>query len=92
MEQTVLNFIHYRFPVDCHWLDGNCYYFALILCNRFSQLSIYYNPVDGHFFAGNGHEFYDWTGRIYPPYAISFDEIKNEEPQWYGRLVRDCIM
>ena len=27
----VEEFIQRRFPVDCNWTNGNCYYFAVIL-------------------------------------------------------------
>ena len=33
---TVLEFIHRRFPQDSNWLTGNCYHFALILSSVFN--------------------------------------------------------
>ena len=48
-KNEVLEFTHRRFPVDCHWLDGNCYFFALILLDRFPIGKILYDVIDGHF-------------------------------------------
>ena len=40
LEEIVLKFIKRRFPVDCNWLSGNCYYFAQILMARFPEAKI----------------------------------------------------
>jgi hypothetical protein len=48
----ILEFIHRRFPQDCHWLDGNCFWFALILKKRFPNVEIFYFPIQGHFVVG----------------------------------------
>lgn len=63
MQDKILEFITRRFKNDCRWLYGNCYYFAVILCERFSVLNIYYAPVAGHFVAGYNGKFYDWRGK-----------------------------
>ena len=98
MEDKILEFIHRRFPEDCHWTDGNCYWFAKILCDRFGGepkgMEICYDPVPGHFVAySRGRErAYDWNG-YYFPYGelIPLWRICIEDPQWYARLVRDCV-
>lgn len=41
----VLEFIHRRFPVDCDWLSGNCFYFAIILKSNFKSGDIYYDVI-----------------------------------------------
>lgn len=38
----VTEFIHRRFPDDCNWTSGNCYYFAVILQARFGGEKLYY--------------------------------------------------
>lgn len=92
MEKRVEDFIKKRFNKDCNWLSGNCYYFAVILCARFPELKIYYLPIKGHFICGDKENFYDWTGKIEvnEPFLL-FEEIKNNDPAWYNRLLRDCI-
>jgi hypothetical protein len=93
MKEEILSFINRRWKLDSNWLDGNCYYFALILTNRFKELQIYYLPIEGHFISGNGIEFYDWTGFVdlkEKPYLL--DEIKHLDSLWYERLIRDCVL
>ena len=62
MENKILDFIHRHFPTDCRWLNGNCYYFAKILQDRFPEGEIYYDVVWGHFVYKIEGRFYDWTG------------------------------
>lgn len=91
----VLEFIKRRFPTDCNWCNGNCYYFAVILCKRFSWLEPYYLPIEGHFMAGNGTFFFDHRGVHYK------SELEETPYEWskyeefdcldYNRIVRDCI-
>ena len=62
MREQVLEFIYRRFPDDCHWTDGNCYYFACILKARFEEGEIWYDAVDGHFVFKLEDLFFDWNG------------------------------
>ena len=92
MNQEVLDFINRRWQEDCHWLDGNCYWFAHILHTRFSILEIYYLPIEGHFICGDGKNFYDWSGYKIPkeePWL--FSDIAINDPLWFERIVRDCV-
>lgn len=93
MEDIILNFIRRRFSKDCNWLNGNCYWFAHILCERFPDLDIYYEPIEGHFYAGDGNLFYDWFGaHAHKPddKRIKLSVIHTKDPLWYARLIRDC--
>ncbi len=90
------NFIRRRFKKDCDWMNGNCLWFAQILRWRFpDDLDIYYEPVDGHFYAGakDGSFFFDWVGvntdLVNKP--ILLWDIADEDPVWYSRLMRDCM-
>ena len=56
-KNRVLAFIKKRFPEDSHWTDGNCWWFAEILCVRFRG-EIWYNPVDNHFVTKIGRHWY----------------------------------
>ena len=89
----VKEFLTKRFQSDCSWLNGNCYYMALILADRF-RLDIYYDPIAGHFIAGNGKVYFDWNG-LYEQnreHINKFDNIAVEDPVWYSRLIKDCTM
>lgn len=97
MNHEILEFIKRRWEVDSNFMNGNCYYFALILCHRFPQLKIYYYPIEGHFVAGDGKEFYDWGGMnnwniSKGEVAFPLDDIEVQDPMWYERLIRDCVM
>lgn len=94
MQDPVLEFIERRWG-DCpvHWIDGNCYWFALILSKRFPQLGIFYLPTIGHFIAGDSrtNTYYDWEGIFIPEeQPIDFAELLYKDPLWYERLLRDC--
>lgn len=94
MREEIIEFINRRFKNDNNWLDGNCYYFALILNKRFN-LPIYYCPIEGHFIVVDEvtNTGYDYTGEIKLPYnIISFEKLEKEDELWFNYIVRDCIM
>ena len=89
----VLEFIKRRFPYDYNWINGNCYYFAIILKSRFPEGSIYYDVIDGHFIFKLDDNYYDWTGKIEPGKCL----VEWEYFDYYDSLqkkiiIRDCIM
>lgn len=92
----VTNFIHRRFQDNCKWMDGNCYWFAHILCARFSFLSMYYCPVEGHFVAGAFGTYFDWLGEVKEDrheilkHVTLLADIEKIDPPYYARLMRDC--
>lgn len=94
MFNEVLDFIERRWhSQDSNWLNGNCYWFAFILCERFPYLEIYYLPIQGHFVAGVATEnrYYDWTGAVAPDERpVRLGDILVEDALWYDRLMRDC--
>ena len=92
-------FINRRFPSDCNWLDGNCYYFARILKMRFKG-EIWYDLVEGHFLFRNFDKFYDWGGwrEDYDfdkletvENLVKWSDYKKIDPVHYDRIVRDVI-
>ena len=92
------NFINRRFPEDCHWKDGNCYFFALILNSVFSG-KICYDPIDGHFlfYSLLYDSYYDWSGVVeldedQKKCLINWETYKYEDPIHYNRIVSDCIL
>lgn len=91
----VLNFIKRRFITNCNWLTGNCYYFALILKDRFPEGEIYYDVIIGHFvFRLNGIN-YDWSGVIpemEKHYYVKWETFNEYDRLEKERIVRDCIL
>ena len=96
MEAQILDFIKRRFPNDSNWVNGNCYFFAQILANRFVG-EVVYDPIDGHFlFWASDNNFYDWTGRR----EYTAEQRKKmfiwqdgvlKDSLLYGRIRRDCV-
>ena len=94
-ENEVLEFIHRRFPIDCHWLDGNCYYFALILLDRFPMGKILYDVIDGHFVCQIDGVKYDWSGiadESGKHHWVEWDKFNEYDDLQHERVVRDCLM
>lgn len=88
----ILDFIKRRFSKDCDWTNGNCYWFAKILCMRFNGLYVYYLPAEGHFVASDGVYLYDATGvKQTAETAILLAHIRKDDPLWYQHLMRDCF-
>ena len=87
----ILKFIS-RFKEDCNWTTGNCYWFAIILKERFPGAEIFYDVIQGHFITKIGDSFWDWTGENFPYKPIpweSFDKYDHIQKQC---IVRDCIL
>lgn len=90
----VLEFIERRFTVDSNWTTGNCYYFAVILKERFAG-EIYYDTIEGHFCTKIGESFWDFHGDCHPddPEAvIKWDDFDKYDHLQYNRIIRDCLI
>lgn len=93
MNDEVLEFIQRRFKADCGWTTGNCYYFAIILKDRFPKGKIFYDVIYGHFIFQYKNKYYDWTGIIKPlGYLVKWDKFDEYDSLLEKRIIRDCIM
>ena len=61
----IIQFINKRFKNDCDWINGNCYYFAVILKDRFPEGSIFYDVTCGHFVFEYNNQFVLMNTAIY---------------------------
>lgn len=87
----VLEFINKRFPTNCNWTTGNCYYFALILADRFNG-DIYYDVINGHFITKIQDNFYDWSGIVDANNClIEWNKMDQYDSLVKQRIIRDCI-
>ena len=87
----ILDFIKRRFKTDCNWLNGNCYYFALILKEHFNG-EIYYLPIGNHFICRIDKDYYDITGKAkFNEKPYKWKDFKVFDKKLYNRVVRDCI-
>lgn len=89
----VLEFIKRRFSKDCNWINGNCYYFSIILKERFPNGRIIYDPIIGHFMYLIGNKCYDALGsHKIPDTYYDWNKLKEEDISLYNRIKRDCIL
>ena len=91
-DDEVLEFIKRRFPKEANWVSENCYYFAVILNNRFNG-TIYYDVIYGHFVTRIGDSYFDNNGKVDLTDRVlveweKFDEYDSLQKQ---RIIRDCI-
>lgn len=92
MKEQIFDFITRRFSQNCHWLDGNCYYFAVILKNRFPSGTIYYDVIYSHFVFGLNGCFYDWSGEIEPQgKLVEWDKFGEYDELVKQRVIKACI-
>ena len=89
----ILEFIKRRFSVDCNWITGNCYYFAIILLSRFPEGAVYYDVINGHFIFKYDDHYYDWTGIIEPDgYLVEWNKFDEYDSLLKQRIIRDCLL
>ena len=94
-KDKVIDFIQHRFPTDCKWLNGNCYYFSLILKDRFKEGIIFYDVIDGHFITEINGIKYDWSGIVNESgkhIYIEWDKFDSYDSLLKERIIRDCIL
>ena len=97
-QREIRKFIYNRFPYDNNWLDGNCYYFAIILKERFPEGKIIYDVSDGHFLVRIEDVYFDWVGdhdfskEIQEKYFIDWDKFDEYDPLQKQRIIQDCIL
>lgn len=92
IRENILEFIRRRFPIDCNWLTGNCYYFSIILLDKYPQGSVWYDVINGHFVFKYGEYYYDWTGEITPDgYLVEWNKFDKYDSLQKQVIIRDCI-
>lgn len=75
------------------FLNGMCYYFALILRERFGG-EICYAPIDNHFIARIDGRLYDASGDVTDLYTVyvPWDEYIDIDPIHADRIIKSCIL
>lgn len=69
---------------------GCCYWFAYILCGRFKNAKMMYDPIMNHFVAQIGNRLYDITGDVTDKYKVVEWEHFDDELE-KQRIVDYCI-
>lgn len=94
-QDKVLDFIKRRFgDTDSHWQDGNCYYFSIILKDRFPKGNIMYDPVDNHFLFRYRGVLYDSKGvdKRSIKDVMRWDKYKEFDESDYNNVIKYCIL
>lgn len=96
MREKILSFIaHFQRPDTIEvFTNGMCYWFAVILLERFGG-DILYDMEIGHFVCDVGGRLYDVTGdvteRIGNSSLVCWDFLPEHDNLLYERLMRDCV-
>ena len=94
-----------REALEHYFLNGGCYYFAILLSNLYPGGAIYYHSVDNHFCYGifdktGVRNYYDISGKLDETYIMksiqchemmSWEDYKQIEPLDAARVVDYCI-
>lgn len=96
MKQNILDFItkfkfEYPHQLEYVFTHGNCYYFAMILKERFHG-QIYYLPIANHFVCKIDNNYYDITGEAAMNESpIDWIDYQKHELSHSKKIIRDCI-
>lgn len=100
MQKEIIDFIEkfkfkHREELEYVFLNGNCYFFALILCERFKNAKVKLMQIENHFVTEIEGRLYDIRGDVTEicsvPDLIDFDDLEKSDPTYYKRLKRDCF-
>ena len=98
-EEEIIKFIN-KFQtagMTDNFINGFCYWFAVILRNRFPEMRIFYDLIDGHFFCYDPETkyCYDAIGKFKQTYPLSryadWEEYSSIDPIHYNRISELCI-
>ena len=96
IKNDILDFIQkfkfsYQTELEYIFTTGNCYYFALILQNRFNG-DIYYLLNANHFVCKINNDFYDITGKVgFNEKPYKWLELSSLDKKLYDKIYRDCV-
>ena len=96
MHEEVLRFIAKFHGSEAVFLNGCCYWFARILCERFGNYGAFiaYEPCEGHFITIINDRPYDVRGGVAHLYwgkmVYEMDYLCEQDSALYERLMRDC--
>ena len=91
--KEILDFIATFKGSEAVFTNGNCYWFAKILKERFPDGDILYNSTFNHFAFDINGKIHDITG-IIPEHKdwYYWDFYKKEDPIHAMRIYRDCVL
>jgi hypothetical protein len=96
IEQFIANFTQGNETIIDRFLNGYCYYFALMLKERFGG-KIFYQVIEGHFYLCIDNVYYDVRGahsskEVDWQRMVGWDSFKQYDSLQYERIVQGCIL
>ena len=99
IETFIYNFKHIKSSIiEDLFLYGDCYYFSIILQERFSnskKVITKYLTIDNHFVTEIDGQIYDIRGNITDiidkNQLVTWSDYKTIDETHYNRIIRDCI-
>lgn len=88
--EIIMRFISNFHGAEDVFLNGCCYWFALILQARFGG-TIFYDPIRNHFVCRIGERFYDVSGETHSEEYCNWEMFSLVDYREYQRIIRDCI-
>ena len=72
--------------------QGNCWFFAKILKDRFANSEIYYDPIMNHFVTKVNDNLYDIKGKVISGSYVPWEEYKKTDELESNRIYEQCIL
>lgn len=90
--QETMQFIEQFCEAKELFLNGMCYWFAVILNRRFRNSLICYDPIINHFVCKVGSAYYDASGVARDANYIEWSEYVWSDSIHAERIIRDCMI
>ena len=96
VERFIFKFKHlHPIAAENMFMFGDCYYFSIILKERFKDATIKYLMIDNHFITEINGRMYDIRGDVTDiidtKQLINWDDMNEFDELLYKRIIRDCI-
>ena len=91
-KQEITRFIGLFCESKDMFMNGLCYWFAVILERRFTNSSIWYEPIMNHFVTKIGNSYYDASGVAKDANYTKWSEYVWDDPIHAERIIRDCVI
>lgn len=92
----IVQWMHNRQFYDNKWMNGNCYYFAVLLQTAWPGGKIVHDPIIGHFMYLYKNCLYDYRGYVglakeYKRPLDDWEKYKEVDELHWAHIMRDCV-
>ena len=92
--KSIREWIKENFPHNDNWDEDNCFFFSLILRERFEG-KIYYDVVNNYFITKIGDKFYDYNGEYFcinKCWLVDWEEFQKLNLQVLEKAKKEFIL